>query len=86
MDTWKGKDEALKLKCTNLQTELVMLREEVKVVNSLKEAVKYFFLTSNINPSIKINLILEIKVGILNLKILHLFLPGLGVWKINPLD
>lgn len=35
MNTWREKVKALKLKCTNLQKELIWLKEEVKATNSL---------------------------------------------------
>lgn len=39
MDTWKGEVEFIKLKCSNLQKELLALNKEVKASNSLKEVV-----------------------------------------------
>lgn len=39
MDTLKGKTKPMKLKCVNLQNELLALQLEVKVVNSLQEVV-----------------------------------------------
>lgn len=36
-DTWKEKVEVMELGSTNLLKELVVLHEEVKVINSLKE-------------------------------------------------
>lgn len=39
-DTWKGKIEAMELKCTNLHKELLALQEEVNATNSLQEVVK----------------------------------------------
>lgn len=35
----KGRGEAMKFKCINLDKELIALRKEVKVVNSLQELV-----------------------------------------------
>ncbi|CAI8584772.1 unnamed protein product [Vicia faba] len=39
-DTYKENFEAMEMKCTNLQKELLVLHEEVKAANSLQEAVK----------------------------------------------
>lgn len=36
-DTWKGNVDIRELRCTNTQMELIILQEEVKLGNSLKE-------------------------------------------------
>lgn len=39
-DTWEGMTEAMEMKCTNNQKELLALYEEFKDANSLQETVK----------------------------------------------